>query len=146
MRTETATTEETVILTRPVGFTHTFTVFPDDMNYAGSLFGGKILAEMDIAAANAARKLLRGTDCEGAVTASLDRVDFKKPAKLGDIIELQANVVGLGRTSIVISVSVNKEDLRTGVVEQICDARFTFIALKDGKPHPHRRILLSEHI
>lgn len=41
---------------------HSFIVFPEDLNYVGSLFGGKVLAEMDLTAAKAARRLLYGTD------------------------------------------------------------------------------------
>lgn len=113
-----------------------FLVFPQDMNYAGTLFGGKILAEMDRAALKAARRLLYGTGCDGAVTASFDKVDFRKPAHLGDIIELTATVTRLGRTSIQIHVVVSKED-HFGDIEEICDASIVFVSLKEGKPHPH---------
>lgn len=113
-----------------------FLVFPEDMNYAGTLFGGKILAEMDRAAVKSARRVLYGTGCDGAVTASFDKVDFKKPAHLGDIIELTATVIRLGRTSIQIHVVVSKED-HNGNIEVICDASIVFVALKGGKPHPH---------
>ena len=115
---------------------HSFIVFPDDLNYAGTLFGGKVLAEMDLTAAKATRRLLYGTDCDGAVTASLDKVDFKKPAHLGDIIELKASILHLGRTSIKIYVHVSKEN-QTGEIETICDATFIFVSLKQGVPHPH---------
>lgn len=115
---------------------HTFAVFPEDLNYNGTLFGGKILAEMDIAAAKVARRLLYGTPCDGAVTASLDKVNFRKPALLGDMIEMKARLTGLGNTSIRISVKVIKED-KCGQREQICEALFTFVALKENKPYPH---------
>lgn len=119
---------------------HSFIVFPDDLNYAGTLFGGKVLAEMDLTAAKATRRLLYGTDCDGAVTASLDKVDFKAPAHLGDIIELKAIIKKLGRTSIEIYVHVSKEN-QTGEIETICDATFIFVSLKKGKPYPHGCIL-----
>src|SRR5947207_3034178 len=112
---------------------HSFMVFPEDMNYAGTLFGGKVLAEMDRAALKAARRALYGTGCDGAVTVSLDKVDFKKPAHLGDIIELEANIKRMGRTSIEIYVHVSKEN-HDGDVETICDATFVFVSLKNGKP------------
>lgn len=124
--------------------THSFTVFPDDLNYVGSLFGGKILAEIDLAAVNTARRLLYGTGADGAVTASFDRVDFKKPAHLGDIIEMDATVVRLGRTSIEIHVSVTKED-KYGAIENICKGNVTFVAVKDGKPHVHNCVLIPEN-
>jgi acyl-CoA hydrolase len=120
---------------------HSFLVFPEDMNYAGTLFGGKILAEMDRTALKAARRMLYGTDCDGAVTASLDKVDFKRPAHLGDIIEMKAMICRLGRTSIEIYVHVSKEN-HLGDVETICDAMFVFVSLKEGKPYPHQCMLV----
>jgi len=106
------------------------------MNYAGTLFGGKVLAEMDRTALKAARRMLYGTACDGAVTASLDKVDFKRPAHLGDIIELSAQIKKLGRTSIEIYVNVSREN-HEGCIETICDATFVFISIKNGKPYPH---------
>jgi acyl-CoA hydrolase len=121
---------------------HSFMVFPEDMNYAGTLFGGKILAEMDLTALKAARRVLYGTDCDGAVTVSLNKVDFKKPAHLGDIIELNATVCKLGRSSIEIYVHVSKEN-HHGEIETICDANFVFVSLKEGLPYPHRCALIN---
>jgi acyl-CoA hydrolase len=115
---------------------HTFTVFPEDLNYLGSLFGGKLLAEMDVAAVKPVRRILYGSPCDGAVTASMDKVDFKRPAYLGDIIELHASIVNMGRTSIDVAVQVSRED-QTGNVATICEAQFTFVSLKDHEPYPH---------
>jgi acyl-CoA hydrolase len=123
--------------------THSFIVFPEDLNYAGTLFGGKVLAEMDLTAAKAARRILYHTSCNGAVTASLNKVDFKRPALLGDIIELTATITRLGRTSIDIYVHVSKENQR-GEIETICDASFVFVSVKDGKPYPHQCLLLAD--
>src|SRR5580700_3657625 len=119
---------------------HSFTVFPDDLNYKGSLFGGKILAEIDLAALKAVRRMLYNSDCDTAVTASIDRVDFLKPAKLGDIVELTATIYKLGRTSVSVFVHVTKED-EYGIIEKICDARLVFVSLKEDKPHPHNHFL-----
>ena len=124
--------------TRQQASLHTFTVFPEDLNYTGSLFGGKLLSEMDMAAIKPVRRILYGTSCDGAVTVSLDKVDFKNPAYLGDIIELHASIVRMGRTSIDVAVHVSRED-QAGEVATICEARFTFVSLKDNEPHPHGR-------
>ena len=115
---------------------HSFTVFPEHLNYQGALFGGKILCEIDIAAIKPIRRMLYLTDCETAVTASIDKVDFLKPAQLGDIIELKATIYKLGQTSIHVSVNVTKED-RFGNIETICNAKLVFVSIKDGKPHKH---------
>lgn len=121
----------------------TFTVFPDHLNWAGSLFGGKLLAEMDSAAANCARKLLYHTECDGLVTASLDKVDFQAPAFLGDIIELHTTCKFLGNKSMHIYVKVIKES-KTGDRTNICDATFVFVSLKNGKPFPHNLASTTE--
>lgn len=123
--------------------THSFTVFPEDLNYKGSLFGGKILAEMDIAGIKPIRRMLYMTDCDNLVTVRIDRVDFLKPAKLGDIIEMTATIFKLGTTSISVYVNVTKED-EMGRIEKICDAALVYVSLKDGKPHPHNHYL-AEH-
>jgi len=123
---------------------HSFTVFPDDLNYKGALFGGKILSEIDIAGLTPVRRMLYNTACDTAVTASIDRVDFLKPAKLGDIVELTATIYKLGRTSIHVFVYVTKED-EYGKIEKICDAHLVFVSLKDGKPYPHNHYLPKEY-
>tara|TARA_R110001592_G_scaffold359340_3_gene665719 strand:- start:81372 stop:81806 length:435 start_codon:yes stop_codon:yes gene_type:complete len=114
----------------------TFTVFPDYLNWSGTLFGGKLLAELDSAAANCARKILYGTSCNGLVTATLNKVDFMAPAHLGDIIEMHTTITDLGRSSITVMVVANKEE-KNGSRSEICKASFVFVALKDGKPYPH---------
>ena len=128
------------IIKLPLTSIHTFTVFPEDLNFAGTLFGGKVLAEMDIAAVNAARRLLYGVVYDAVVTASLSRVDFIAPAHLGDIIEIKSQIVKLGRTSIDLIVHVQKED-SNGHFTTICEADFTFVVIKDGKPFPHEKVL-----
>ncbi len=122
------------IFTQPT--MHSFLVFPEDMNFAGTLFGGKILAEMDKAAAKAARRILYGTECDGAATVSLDKVDFISPAHIGDFIELTATITRLGTTSIEIHVLVTKET-HFGEIATICEGTFVFVSLKQGKPFPH---------
>lgn len=116
--------------------THSFTVFPQDMNYACSLFGGKIAMEMDIAGAKVVRRALYGCGSDGCVTASVDRIDFKKPAQLGDLITMTSEIKALGESSIQVRIKVDRESL-IGEVEEICSANFTFVAIKDKKPFPH---------
>lgn len=115
---------------------HTFTVFPDDLNYAGTLFGGKLLAEMDIAAVKAVRRKTYGLDCDGIVTAAVDRVDFLQPAQLGDIIDLKSRIAYTGTSSFVVCVEVTRED-KFGLVSTICEASFTMVTLKNKKPFAH---------
>jgi acyl-CoA thioesterase YciA len=118
--------------------TSSFFVFSKDLNYGESLFGGKLLAEMDCEAAKVARAVIWNTEADSVVTASFDRVDFKAPAKRGDLVIMEADVISFGRTSLRIKIgvwikrSLNKEDWT-----EICTAETTFVALRDGKPHPH---------
>jgi acyl-CoA hydrolase len=115
---------------------HSFTVFPQDLNYADTLFGGKVMAEMDIAGVKVVRRALYGTGAEGSVTASVDRIDFKKPAFLGDLITMIAEIKTLGKSSLQIKISVSRES-QQGFIEDICAANFTFVAMKDKRPFPH---------
>lgn len=116
--------------------THSFTVFPQDMNYAGSLFGGKVMSEMDIAGVKVVRRALYGSGSDGCVTASVDRIDFRKPAQLGDLIIMTSEIKALGKSSIQVRITVVRESL-LGEVETICGANFTFVAMKDKKPFHH---------
>jgi hypothetical protein len=115
---------------------HSFTVFPQDLNYADTLFGGKVMAEMDVAGVKVVRRAIYETDCDGAVTASVDKIDFKKPAFLGDLITMKADIKALGRSSIQVKITVTRESQR-GDIEEICAANFTFVTMKDKKSHHH---------
>ena len=115
---------------------HSFTVFPQDLNYADTLFGGNIMSHMDVAGVKVVRRALYNTECDGAVTASVDRIDFKKPAFLGDLITMIAEIKTLGKSSIQVKISVSRESQK-GLIEDICAANFTFVAMKDKKSHPH---------
>lgn len=116
--------------------THSFTVFPQDLNYANTLFGGKVMAEMDIAGVKVVRRALYGTGADGCVTASVDRIDFHKPAFLGDLIVMVSEIKTLGKSSLQVRISVSREST-IGEVEDICAANFTFVAMKDKKPFKH---------
>jgi acyl-CoA hydrolase len=115
---------------------HSFTVFPQDLNYADTLFGGKVMAEMDVAGVKVVRRAIYETDCDGAVTASVDKIDFKKPAFLGDLISMRADIKAFGRSSIQVKITVTRES-QSGDIEEICAANFTFVTMKNKKSHPH---------
>jgi acyl-CoA hydrolase len=115
---------------------HSFTVFPQDLNYSGSLFGGKVMAEMDIAGVKVVRRALYGTGAEGCVTASVDRINFEKPAFLGDLITMVAEIKALGKSSVQVRIKVTREGTM-GEVDDICAANFTFVATKNKKSFPH---------
>lgn len=116
--------------------THSFTVFPQDMNYAGSLYGGKMMYEMDISGVKVVRRALYGTDADGCVTASVDRIDFQKPAFLGDLITMVSEIKAFGKSSIQVRIKVTRESM-IGELETICAANFTFVAIKNNKSFHH---------
>ena len=116
--------------------THSFTVFPQDLNYAGSLFGGIVMQHMDIAGVKVIRRALYGTESDGCVTASVDRIDFHKPAFLGDLVTMTSQIKSIGRSSIQVRITAVRESAK-GETEEICAANFTFVAMKDKHPYKH---------
>ena len=123
---------------------HSFTVMPKDCNFNLDkstnrnriLFGGKILYDIDFAAAKVARRATYGVGADMIVTASMDKTNFDKPAFLGDIITYTATIKALGRSSIQIRVRVTRED-SIGNIEHICSSNMTFVTIKEGRPFAH---------
>lgn len=105
-------------------------ILPQDTNAIGTVFGGKVMALIDIAAAMAAGKHARSI----VVTASIDALHFVAPVKLGEYIHIRASVNYAGRTSMEVGVRVDKENPLTGEMKHTATAYLTFVALdSDGK-------------
>lgn len=108
-------------------------VLPGDTNALGTIFGGKVVSWIDIAAATCAMRHARTT----VVTASIDSLHFLNPIKTGFIVSLKASVNYTGTTSMEIGVRVEAEEPLTGVRSHTASAYLTFVALdSDGKPTP----------
>ena len=106
-------------------------MMPHDANILGHVFGGAILALMDKCAAVAAFRHSR-SNC---VTASIDRVDFREPIHVGDLVIMRASVNFTGRTSIEVGVRVEAEDLLTGRRRHTNSCYLTFVAIdRNGRP------------
>ena len=106
-------------------------MMPQDANILGHVFGGAILALMDKCAAVAAFRHAR-SNC---VTASIDRVDFREPIHVGDLVVMRASVNFAGRTSMEIGVRVEAEDLLTGRRRHTNSCYLTFVAIdRNGRP------------
>ncbi|ACV67986.1 acyl-CoA thioesterase [Desulfohalobium retbaense] len=106
-------------------------MLPQDANPAGSIHGGVIMKHIDTAGGVAAIRHVRGN----AVTASIDRLDFHIPAKIGELLILKASVNGVGRRSLEVGVRVETEDLFTGDLRHCASAYLTFVALnQEGHP------------
>ncbi len=107
---------------------------PDDANVYGNIHGGAILRYIDETAAVAAWRHAR---VPKVVTASFERMSFKKPVFVGDILHCHATVRHTGRTSMIIGVRVEAEEPSTGDTRHVASAHVTFVALdKAGSPTP----------
>src|SRR5262245_45351856 len=85
-------------------------MMPGDANNLGHVFGGVILAMMDKTAAIAAFRHSRAS----VVTVSIDRVDFREPIHLGDLVVMKASINYVGKTSMEVGVRVEAEELLSG--------------------------------
>lgn len=106
-------------------------MMPGHANNLGHVFGGVVLAMMDKTAAVAAIRHSRST----CVTASIDRVDFREPIHLGDLVVMKASVNFVGRTSMEVGVRVEAEDLQSGNRRHTNSCYLTFVAVdRNGRP------------
>src|SRR5512146_456531 len=98
---------------------------------AGVMFGGIMMQWIDVCAGVAAMRHASGA----VVTASIDRLDFLSPVRVGEIVVLQAMVNYAGRTSMEVGCRVETEDMRTGTRRYVTKSYLTFTAIDDhGKP------------
>ncbi|MHC1743531.1 MAG: acyl-CoA thioesterase [Syntrophobacteraceae bacterium] len=104
---------------------------PQDANPAGNVHGGVIMKLIDTAAGTVAVRHARAN----VVTASIDRLDFHRPAFIGNLVTLKASMNYVGRTSMEVGVRVEAENLLTGEVRHTSSAYLTFVALDQGG-HP----------
>jgi len=98
---------------------------------AGVMFGGIMMQWIDVCAGVAAMRHAHG----GVLTASIDRLDFKSPVRVGEIVVLQAQVNYTSRTSMEVGCRVDTEDMRSGVRRYVTRAYLTFVAVDEsGRP------------
>ena len=110
-------------------------VFPHESNAYGTLFGGKALSMMDVVAGIVATRACR----KPVVTASIDRIDFKQPIRVGEFVETIAAIEKVGRTSITVGVELWAENPQTGERRLSTVGKFVMVAIgPDGKPTPVR--------
>jgi acyl-CoA hydrolase len=106
-------------------------MMPQHANNLGHVFGGVILSMMDRTSAVAAIRHARN-DC---VTVSVDRVDFREPIHLGDLVIMKASVNFVGRTSMEVGVRIEAENLVTGARRHTNSCYLTFVAIdRKGRP------------
>lgn len=113
---------------------------PPDANIRGTIFGGKVLALVDKAAAVAAMRHAR----RPCVTVAMERVEFLVPISVGDLVIVEAQVNYAGRTSMEIGVEVYAEDLRQGRRRHANTCLVTMVAVDEkGRPSPVPPLLLE---
>lgn len=104
-------------------------VFPDRTNHHDTLFGGTALLWMDEVSFIAATRFSR----QNIVTVSSDKIDFKQPVPAGSVVELIADVIEVGRTSLKVRVDVYVEDLyKDGCIKAIT-GNFSFVAIDENR-------------
>jgi len=127
------TTEESQV-------TITQLMLPSHSNFSGKIHGGFILSLMDQIAFACASRHSRNY----CVTASVNKVDFLNPIEVGELITLKASVNYTGRTSMVIGVRVESENIQTGEKKHCNSSYFTMVAKdENGKNVPVPGIILD---
>jgi acyl-CoA hydrolase len=108
-------------------------VLPGLTNTHGTIFGGMMMQWIDIAGGITAARHAGGP----VVTASMDRLHFLDPVRLGEVVIVQAQVNYAGTTSMEVGVRVFAENQTTGARRQTLRAYLTFVAVDDeGRPRP----------
>jgi acyl-CoA thioesterase YciA len=113
-------------------------MMPRDSNPQGTIFGGVILSLIDMAAHTGAKRLVIQAGGEPAVlaTVAMNRVEFKQPVFVGDVVRCLVRLVKFGRTSITVSVSVEAE--RGAETLHVTEAEVVFVGVDAAtrKPKP----------
>ena len=107
---------------------------PADANANGDIFGGWIMAQVDIAGSILPARLSRGR----VTTVAVNEFVFKQPVSIGDLLSFYATVTRVGRTSITVHVEVMAErDPENLHVVKVTEANLTYVAIdREGKPRP----------
>jgi acyl-CoA thioesterase YciA len=106
---------------------------PADTNPAGDIFGGWLMAQMDLAAGNAAARRARGR----CATVAADSMVFHSPVFVGDEVSLYADVVRVGRTSMSIRIEAWRRSRDGDDGFKVTEATFTFVAIDEARrPRP----------
>lgn len=106
---------------------------PADTNYAGDIFGGWIMSQVDIAGSIPAIRRARGR----VATVAVNSFVFKQPVLVGDLVSFYANIIKIGRTSITVDVAVYAQrGVREGGAEiciKVTEAVLTYVAIDNAR-------------
>jgi len=117
-------------------------MMPRDLNPQGTIFGGVILSYLDQAGAIGARRAVvqAGGPPPVLLTVAMNRVEFKQPVHVGDVVRFLTRLVRIGRTSITVQVAVEAE--RAGEVLQVTDALIVYVGINVASPERRTTPLL----
>jgi acyl-CoA thioesterase YciA len=119
-------------------------MMPRDVNPNGAIFGGVLLSHIDQAGAIGARRevMRAGGAPPMLATVAVNRVEFKRPVLVGDVVRFLTRTKRIGRTSITMQVSVEAE--RGTEVLHVTEAELVYVGLDpDGPDHRPRPLLAS---
>jgi acyl-CoA thioesterase YciA len=106
---------------------------PADANANGDIFGGWMMAQMDLAGAVVAVRRAKGR----VVTVAVEAMAFHRPVMIGDLVSCYAEVERVGRTSLTIRIDAWVERRASGEGEQVTSGLFTYVAIDEqGRPRP----------
>ena len=107
---------------------------PADSNQNGDIFGGWIMAQVDVAGGIVAGRVARGR----VATVSVNSFVFKQPVQIGDVLSFYADLERIGNTSITVNVEVYAERGReVAKIVKVTEATLTYVAIDlKGKPRP----------
>jgi acyl-CoA thioesterase YciA len=107
---------------------------PADSNANGDIFGGWVMAQVDLAGSVLPARHIKGR----MATVAVNEFIFKQPVRVGDILSFFASVKRIGRTSITVDVEVFAETFRAqGEFVKVTQATVTYVAIDEtGKPRP----------
>lgn len=117
-------------------------MLPSHSNFSGKIHGGYILSLMDQIAFACASKYSRFY----CVTASVDTVDFLNPIEIGELVTMKASVNYVGKSSMIIGIRVESENIQTGTIKHCNSSYFTMVAKdKFGKNVIVPGLILKNH-
>lgn len=106
---------------------------PADANAAGDIFGGWVMAQMDLSCGIRAAERARGR----VVTAAVKEMAFELPVKIGDTLCIYTDIVKVGRTSITLKVEAWAQRYLSDRMDKVTDALFIMVAMDEtGRPKP----------
>jgi len=107
---------------------------PADCNANGDIFGGWVMAQVDLAGSVLPARLAQGR----MATVAVNEFIFKQPVRIGDLLSFYSEITRVGRTSVTVRVEVYAERMRSqGAYTKVTEAQLTYVAIdENGKPRP----------